>query len=49
MHLCKEGVEKNKFKIVYIHTGRMIADGFTKAQEKKDFHCFMKQLGVVGK
>ena len=31
------------------HTGWMIADGFTKAQEKKDFQCFMKQLGVIGK
>ena len=49
MHLCKEGVDLNKYKIVYIHTGWMIADGFTKAQEKKDFTCFMKQLGVVGK
>jgi len=44
MHLCKEGVDQRRFKIVYVHTKRMIADGLTKALEKRDFEIFMDHL-----
>ena len=42
MHLCKEGVDQNKFKILYVQTKRMIAGGCTKALEnRKEFEAFM--------
>ena len=44
MHLCKEVVDENRFKIVYVPTKRMIADGCTKAMEKRDFELFMNAL-----
>ena len=44
MNLCKEGVDQNRFHIVYVPTKRMIADGCTKALEKKDFEVFMNCL-----
>ena len=44
MNLCKEGVEQNKFRITYVPTKRMIADGCTKALEKKEFELFMNCL-----
>ena len=44
MNLCKEGVDQNKFQIVYVPTKRMIADGCTEAFEKKDFQVFMDCL-----
>ena len=50
MHLCKEGVDQNRFKILYVPTHRMIADGCTKAWENKnEFEVFMNALfnGIV--
>jgi len=45
MHLCKEGVDQNRFKVLYVPTGRMIADGYTKALEsRKEFEMFMNCL-----
>ena len=44
MNLCKEGVDQNKLKIVYVPMKWMIADGCTKALEKKDFEVFMNCL-----
>ena len=44
MNLCKEGVDQKKFCIVYVRTKRMIADGCTKALEKRDFEVFMNCL-----
>ena len=44
MNLCKAGVDANKFRIVDIRTDRMIADGCTKALDKRDFIPFMNHL-----
>ena len=44
MHLCKEDVDQKRFKVVYVPTERMIADGCTKALEKGDFQVFMDNL-----
>ena len=44
MNLCKEGVEQNKFRVVYAPTKLMIADGCTKALEKRDSEIFMNCL-----
>mmetsp|Transcript_20973 Transcript_20973/g.29941 ORF Transcript_20973/g.29941 Transcript_20973/m.29941 type:complete len:86 (-) Transcript_20973:235-492(-) len=44
MNLCKEGVDQRRFKIVYVHTKKMIADKCTKALEKRDFQVFMDCL-----
>ena len=50
MHLCKEGVDQNRYKILYVPTHRMIADGWTEALDnKKEFETFMDSLldGIV--
>ena len=45
MHLCKEGVDQKRYKILYVPPHQMIADGCTKALEnKKEFETFMNYL-----
>lgn len=45
MHLCKEGVDQNRFKVLYVPMKRMIADSCTKALEsKKEFESVMNCL-----
>jgi len=44
MNLCKEALNLKRFIVCHIGTARMIADGFTKALEKRDFRPFMNNL-----
>jgi hypothetical protein len=50
MNLCKEGIDKGRFKIEHVLTHKMIADGCSKALENPNFRFFMNNvLGMVVK
>ena len=50
MNLCKEGIDKGRFKIEHVLTHKMIADGCSKALENPNFLFFMNNvLGMVVK
>ena len=44
MELCRQALQENKFKIQYVNTKQMIADGLTKALEADEFIEFAENL-----
>lgn len=44
MEMCKQALQEGKFKIQYVNTKQMIADGLTKALEGEEFVIFAENL-----
>ena len=44
MELCRQALQETKFKIEYVNTKQMIADGLTKALEGDEFIEFAENL-----
>jgi hypothetical protein len=51
MELCKEALKENRIEVLYMPTGKMIADCLTKALDGKAFLQFVAALlgMIVGK
>lgn len=48
MELCREGLQQNRFQILYTMTHKMIADGLTKPLEGQPFLTFASNmLGII--